>query len=122
MMLAILVCSEPSAQTYLTKDLAEYVVPLPMDSVNALRVLTHYGIRPDVIHIDAGHDLASVTSDLKAWWPILAPGGVLIGDDYSADRSIWPEVGLAFDTFFASEPHALFESFPYKCFVKKNLT
>ena len=76
------------------------VVPLPMDSLNAARLLAHHGLRPDVIHVDAGHDLLSVSSDLSAWWPLLVPGGLLIGDDYRVDGR-WPGVRQAFDGFFA---------------------
>ena len=72
---------------------------------------------PDVV--DAGHGYASVRADLAAWWPLAWPGGVLVGDDYAADRSIWPEVAEAFDAFFADVAHAGFESGGSKCLVRK---
>ena len=56
------------------------VVPLPLDSINGLQLLKEKNIRPDVLHIDAGHDYLSVMADLKAWWPQLTPGGILVGD------------------------------------------
>jgi hypothetical protein len=28
------------------------------------------GVVADVIHLDAGHEEASVAADLRAWWPI----------------------------------------------------
>ena len=99
--------------------LQDVVIPLPLDSINAFHVLKKYNIRPDVIHIDAGHDLRSVTNDLEAWWPHLQPGGILIGDDYLADGSNWVEVKQAFDTFFAVNTPVSFESMNSKCYVRK---
>ncbi len=76
--------------------LPNYVVPLPLDSINAAMVLGDLGLRPDVIHLDAAHDAMSVSMDLQAWWPLLRDGGVLIGDDYCPQ---WPGVVRAFDAF-----------------------
>jgi len=96
------------------EGLTDFVVPLPLDSINAYELLKMRGVRPDVLHIDAGHDYASVMADLKAWWPVLTPGGALIGDDYFKagfvqglmGKEKWPEVRQAFDEFFAATPHA----------------
>jgi hypothetical protein len=104
------------------EGLANYVVPLPLDSINAFQLLKERRIRPDVLHIDAGHDYFSVMADLKAWWPQLKEGGVLIGDDYFKSflgKSKWPEVRQAFDEFFATTPHVKFESGDGKCYVVK---
>jgi hypothetical protein len=111
------------AANIVKEGLAELVVPLPLDSINAFQLLKARGIRPDVLHIDAGHDYHSVMADLKAWWPQLMPGGVLIGDDYFKKPIIgqgkWPEVRAAFDEFFAMTPHTSFESGDGKCLVGK---
>lgn len=104
------------------EGLADIVVPLPLDSINGFQLLKEKGIRPDVLHIDAGHDYMSVMGDLKAWWPQLTPGGVLIGDDYFKSwlgKGKWPEVRQAFDEFFAATPHTRFESGDGKCYVGK---
>jgi len=104
------------------EGLQQQVVPLPLDSINGFQLLKAKGIRPDVLHIDAGHDYLSVMADLKAWWPQLTPGGVLIGDDYFKSwlgKGKWPEVRQAFDEFFAANPHPLFESGDGKCYVGK---
>ena len=104
--------------------LQDYVVPLPLDSINGFQLLKTKGIRPDVLHIDAGHDYLSVMADLKAWWPQLNPGGVLIGDDYFKKPLVgagkWPEVRQAFDEFFAANPHGKFECGDGKCYVGKS--
>jgi predicted O-methyltransferase YrrM len=104
------------------RGLENYIVPLPLDSVNALVVLKHYGIQVDVLHIDAGHDYQSVKNDLTAWWPMLRPGGVLIGDDYHRDRLHWPEVADATDDFFNVTPHTTFRADWGKCYVRKPQT
>lgn len=104
------------------EGLQDSVVPLPLDSINGFQLLKEKGIRPDVLHIDAGHDYMSVMGDLKAWWPQLTPGGVLIGDDYFKSwlgKGKWPEVRQAFDEFFAATPHTKFESGDGKCYVGK---
>jgi cephalosporin hydroxylase len=80
-------------------NLEQYIIPLPLDSINASRVLNHFHIVPDIVHIDAGHDYAAVLADLEHWWPLLRPGGLLIGDDYRAGND-WPDVKRAFDDYF----------------------
>jgi predicted O-methyltransferase YrrM len=110
------------AANIVNEGLADIVVPLPLDSINGFQLLKAKGIRPDVLHIDAGHDYQSVMADLKAWWPLLNDGGVLVGDDYFKPflgKGKWPEVRQAFDEFFTVTPHVLFESGEGKCYVGK---
>jgi predicted O-methyltransferase YrrM len=110
------------AANIVNEGLADIVVPLPLDSINGFQLLKEKAIRPDVLHIDAGHDYMSVMADLKAWWPQLTPGGILIGDDYFRPllgKGKWPEVRQAFDGFFADTPHSGFEHSDGKCCVRK---
>lgn len=100
-------------------DVQNFIVPLPLDSINAAHVIKHYDIRPNIIHIDGGHDYRAVKSDLEAWWPLLSPGGVLIGDDYNTDGQ-WPDVQRAFDDFRSVTPHDFFEHENSKCRMKKS--
>ena len=83
------------------EGMAERVVPLPLDSVNAAELLRLRGVSADVIHLDAGHEEASVAADLRAWWPILRPGGLLIADDYDRLGGRFPGVTRAVDAFCA---------------------
>lgn len=53
----------------------------------------------DFVYIDAAHDHESVRKDLDAWWPAVAPGGILAGhdwDDFPAHEGVKRAVkGLA---------------------------
>jgi predicted O-methyltransferase YrrM len=98
---------------------ADCVVPLPIDSLNAAQLLRMTKLVPDLIHVDAGHDYQSVIGDLSAWWPLLKPGGVLIGDDYYMN-GVWPGVRRAFDEFFGALGYLLpLENDTGKCRVTK---
>lgn len=102
--------------------LQEFVVPLPLDSLSAATLFERVGIAPEVIHIDGSHEFAPVRMDLEAWWPILARGGVLIGDDYYAvaeARDAWPGVRRAFNTFFGEADLLPFEHRGGKCRIRK---
>lgn len=93
------------------EGLAGYVVPLPLDSASAATVIGTLGIRPAVLHIDAGHDYASVIADLERWWPLLLPGGTAIMDDYG--NPDWPDVKRAVDDWRHRAGH--FEVMGAKC-------
>ncbi|WP_230530858.1 class I SAM-dependent methyltransferase [Microvirga roseola] len=95
--------------------LQDYVLPLPLDSTNAANVLRHFGVEPDIVHIDGGHDYNAVVSDLSEWWPMIRPGGILIGDDYP----YWDGVRTAFDDFFAELGKTPLEFDPPKCRITK---
>jgi Methyltransferase domain len=52
--------------------------------------------RPGFVYIDADHREAAVAADLAAWWPKVAPGGILAGHDYMDEHA---GVIRAVDTF-----------------------
>lgn len=60
---------------------ADRILPMCLDSRSASRVLRHYGVHADMIYIDAGHDYEDVLEDLRSWYPLLSPNGVIFGDD-----------------------------------------
>ena len=99
--------------------LQSHILPLPLDSLNAARLLELRGSAIDLIHLDAGHDYRSVSGDLEAWWPLLRPGGILIGDDYNRDGA-WPEVRQAFDDFFGRRSISFVDA-EAKCLIRKPL-
>ncbi len=108
------------AANVVRNGLQDYVVPLPLDSVNARHVVSFFELRADILHIDAGHDYAAVLSDLRQWWQVLRPGGMFIGDDYHVDENLWPGVRRAIDEFLGRNPHADFAHSKAKCRAVKN--
>lgn len=109
--------------TFLTnvidKNVAEYILPLPLDSANAAIVLEGKAISAEVVHIDAAHDFESTMSDLRRWWKVLSPRGVMIVDDYDLEGVYWPSVRDAVHSFLGSTPHEAFEALPYKARFRK---
>jgi hypothetical protein len=65
----------------ITQDLEDYVVPLPLDSLNAIQVLHHHGIRFGLVHLGAGRTitirsvatckLGGRRSALEAFWWVM---------------------------------------------------
>ena len=64
----------------------------PSEFVGAAHVLHCLKLTADFIYVDGDHDYLPAKNDLIAYWPLLRPGGILFGDDYSAN---WPGVQLA---------------------------
>ena len=97
----------------------DVIVPLPLDSVNASEVLKFYNVKVDMLHVDAGHEYGSVIADLRAWWPLLRSGGILVGDDYYEGPE-WPGLRRAFDEFFGEMGIAApLENIEAKCRIVK---
>ena len=72
------------------------ITPLPLTSIAGAKLLAHYKFSPDLIYIDGDHEYESVVADLRAWTAMIAPHGVLFGDDY-----VWPGVRRAVDEIVA---------------------
>lgn len=96
---------------------SDAILPLPVTSLCGAEILEHYGVLADLIYIDAGHSLDDVALDLKAYWPLVRPGGFLFGDDYS---DTWPGVCQAVIRFCAEENLRLM-TFAEKWCVQKPL-
>jgi hypothetical protein len=69
------------------EDARDRVLPLPFSTASALGALCEWGVRADLIEVDAGHDFHSAWADINLAWAVLRPGGVMFGHDYftSAD-------------------------------------
>lgn len=63
--------------------LQSQILPLSQTSENAAFILKRQGINPDLVHLDAAQEYDSVMRDIKLYWDILSPGGVLMGDDFA---------------------------------------
>ena len=81
----------------------DYVVPLAQTSENAAKILHNFGIRANLIHIDAAHEYGAVLRDAHLYWDLLEPGGCLVGDDF---HDTWPGVVQAATEFarFVDQP------------------
>jgi len=67
-----------------TEDLKN-VDLIEMDSIGAAALLRRDGTKFDMIFLDASHDYDSLAADLRAWLPLLTPGGLLCGHDRQWD-------------------------------------
>jgi predicted O-methyltransferase YrrM len=77
--------------------LEDLITPLPMPSSAAYWILKRLGVTADLIYVDAAHEFDAVLDDLRKFWQLLEPGGVLIGDDY--DEAHLPGVRAAAHMF-----------------------
>ncbi|MGZ4249693.1 MAG: class I SAM-dependent methyltransferase [Solirubrobacteraceae bacterium] len=82
----------------------------------------------DFVYLDARHDAASVTDDLRSWWPRVRPGGLIAGHDYLDGTLPQGVFGVrsAVDAFFANldiDVHATTDDAPWPSWlVRKPLT
>lgn len=58
------------------------IAPFPMSSMQAVDVLQYYGIKAHGMYIDGSHEYEAVRADLELYWRVLAPDGIMWGDDY----------------------------------------
>lgn len=68
--------------------IANRLYPVPNTSIIGAAFLRHSDVLGDLIYIDASHDADSVWRDLCAYRALLAPGGVLCGDDYGTHAGV----------------------------------
>lgn len=54
----------------------------------------------DVVFIDGAHERKYVEADIRAWWPKVRCGGVMVGHDYGAKH--WPDVKAVVDEVWGS--------------------
>jgi hypothetical protein len=58
------------------------ITPFPITSSIAARVFAKLDVRADMIYIDGSHTYEDVMADFRAYWSLLQPGGIMVGDDY----------------------------------------
>ena len=64
------------------RELQDYITPFPQTSEIAAAFFLRAGITADLIYIDASHEKRFVYRDICDFWDVLAPGGVIFGDDF----------------------------------------
>lgn len=72
------------------------------------------GVAADFIYLDASHEEEDVYEDIQNYWEVLAPGGILLGDDWT-----WDGVRLAAQRF-AKEQHLSIHLLEEKWYLYKN--
>ena len=74
--------------------LTHIIIPMRMSSLQAATWMDSMEVKPDLIYIDASHDIPSVLADLSAWFPFIKGHGILCGDDWT-----WESVRIAVEIF-----------------------
>lgn len=69
----------------------DIILPFPTTSDIAHRHFKKNGIVSELIYIDASHEEGDVYRDIKNYYELLTPGGIIFGDDYT---KAWPGVQL----------------------------
>lgn len=64
-------------------SLEETVIPFRLPSMQAGQILYYYGLKFDIIYIDASHEYLNVKYDLELYWNLLEKNGTIFGDDYN---------------------------------------
>ena len=82
--------------TALNWEYRDRILPLKMNGHEGLQTIARYGLKPDVIFVDADHSYEAVSADLKLSRQLF-PQARLIGDDYDS-----PDVQRAVDEFAAT--------------------
>jgi len=72
------------------------VLPLPATSIVALRLfaaLSGQGVvpAPQVVYLDSAHEEGEVLLEMQLAWKVLAPGGIMFGDDWVLPPSLSDE-------------------------------
>jgi len=61
---------------------AKRIYPIAQTSVNGARMLRSCEVTADLIYIDGSHQMEDVYEDLRNYWALLRPGGIMFGDDW----------------------------------------
>ena len=82
------------AANIMKQGLQDIVVPFPQHSLIAAQWFREQKIVPDLVYIDASHEVEPVFADVTEWYNTVAYNGALFGDDVYC-----PEVALALNLF-----------------------
>ena len=65
-----------------TRNLTNAVFPMRMSSLVGARLLYYLGYKFDLIYVDSAHEIGETLIELKLFYDLLRPGGMMMGDDY----------------------------------------
>lgn len=65
-------------------------------SPEAIQSVLHFIKPPGFVYLDGSHEEADVTRDLKAWWEVIPPDGLMAGHDFDDEH---PGVMAAVESF-----------------------
>lgn len=71
---------------------ANRIFPVAAPSVTAAHIFRTLGITAELIYIDGEHTHRAVFADISAYWPLLALGGIMFGDDFSSYPGVFCDV------------------------------
>jgi hypothetical protein len=80
--------------------LGHLITPVPMPSLQAAQYFKYMEIQADVIYIDASHEQDDVKRDILAYLPLVKPGGIIFGDDYTSFAGVAIAVKEVFGEMF----------------------
>jgi predicted O-methyltransferase YrrM len=62
-------------------EVQDIIIPIPNTSFVGSKILSHLGVRADLIYIDGSHEYEDVKLDIVSYQGLLTPGGIMFGDD-----------------------------------------
>lgn len=75
---------------------ADMIIPVRGLTVCCSWLLQAWGIKAQVIYVDASHTEEAAYGDIESYWPLLDNGGIICGDDFAPHH---PGVGRAVKRF-----------------------
>jgi len=85
-------------------DYRQRIVPVRVDSYTGLKISNHFGLRPELVYIDGGHEHRTVYNDIMSTIDYF-PETIIVGDDLD-----WPSVaGAVKDTTEATGKKVYFK-------------
>jgi hypothetical protein len=66
-------------------EVQDMIIPVPNTSHIGSMILQKRGVLSELIYIDGSHDYVDVLGDIKDYYKLLLPGGVMFGDDIGWD-------------------------------------
>lgn len=93
---AMTMLGDTVAEIAATEFPARVVRLMRMTSLRAAAELRASGALFDLVFVDGDHTYENALADLRAWWPLVRPGGIMCGDDY-----LQPAVRKAVQAFAA---------------------